>query len=148
MPHARIVYDKFHVLRRVNDALDETRRAEFFRQGDATRAALPGSSGNRVGSWQAASPRLSILLQRGRELFRQMAQALRWSMLERLQSTCCCTIGPRKLHRQALFDRIRGTRRSQRPVSVSAALLSAAYFASSFTVRPLMFLLGANRLRV
>jgi transposase len=27
LPHAAIVYDKFHVLHHVNDALDETRRA-------------------------------------------------------------------------------------------------------------------------
>jgi transposase len=42
LPHARIVYDKFHVPRHVNDALDETRRAEFFRQGGAARAVLRG----------------------------------------------------------------------------------------------------------
>jgi transposase len=42
LPHARIVYDKFHVLRHVNDAVDETRRAEFFRQGGAARGVLRG----------------------------------------------------------------------------------------------------------
>ena len=38
LPHARIVYDKFHVLRHASEALDETRRAEFFRQGAEARA--------------------------------------------------------------------------------------------------------------
>jgi len=42
LPHARIVYDKFHVLRHVNDAVDETRRAEFFRKGGAARGLLRG----------------------------------------------------------------------------------------------------------
>jgi len=42
VPHARIVHDKFHVLRHVNEALDETRRAEFFRQGAAARGLIRG----------------------------------------------------------------------------------------------------------
>jgi transposase len=42
LPHARIVYDKFHVLRHANDAVDETRRAEFFRKGGAARGLLRG----------------------------------------------------------------------------------------------------------
>jgi len=29
LPDARIAYDKFHLLRHVNDALDKARRAEF-----------------------------------------------------------------------------------------------------------------------
>jgi len=42
LPHARLVYDKFHVLRHVNDAVDETRRTEFFRKGGAARGLLRG----------------------------------------------------------------------------------------------------------
>ena len=42
LPQARIVYDKFHVLRHVNAAVDETRRAEFFRKGGAARGLLRG----------------------------------------------------------------------------------------------------------
>ena len=33
-PNCRIVYDKFHVLQHANKAIDEVRRAEFFRKGD------------------------------------------------------------------------------------------------------------------
>jgi transposase len=51
LPHARIVYDKFHVLRHVNDALDETRRAEFFRQGGATRALFRGKRWLLLRAW-------------------------------------------------------------------------------------------------
>jgi transposase len=32
LPHAKIVYDKFHVLRHASEALDETRRAESRRK--------------------------------------------------------------------------------------------------------------------
>ena len=36
------MYDKFHVLRHASDALDETRRAEFFRQGGEARGLIRG----------------------------------------------------------------------------------------------------------
>jgi transposase len=42
LPHAKIVYDKFHVLRHASEALDETRRAEFFRQGADARGLIRG----------------------------------------------------------------------------------------------------------
>ena len=51
LPDARIVYDKFHVLRHVNAALDETRRAEFFRQGGAARALLRGKRWLLLRAW-------------------------------------------------------------------------------------------------
>ena len=42
LPHAKLVYDKFHVLRHASEALDETRRAEFFRQGAEARGIIRG----------------------------------------------------------------------------------------------------------
>ena len=42
LPKAVVVFDKFHVMRHVNDAVDETRRQEFFRQGSHQRAAMRG----------------------------------------------------------------------------------------------------------
>ena len=42
LPHARIVYDKFHVLKHANAAVDETRRAEFFRKGGTLRGLVRG----------------------------------------------------------------------------------------------------------
>jgi transposase len=38
LPHAAIVYDKFHVLQHASATLDEVRRQEFFRAGDVMRA--------------------------------------------------------------------------------------------------------------
>ncbi len=42
LPRARIVYDKFHVLKHANAAVDETRRAEFFRKGGHLRGLVRG----------------------------------------------------------------------------------------------------------
>jgi transposase len=42
LPHARLVYDKFHVLKHANAAVDETRRAEFFRKGGRLRGLVRG----------------------------------------------------------------------------------------------------------
>jgi transposase len=41
-PNCRIVYDKFHVLQHANKAIDEVRRAEFFRKGGSMRGVLKG----------------------------------------------------------------------------------------------------------
>ena len=41
-PQCRIVYDKFHILRHANQAVDEVRRAEFFRKGGAARELVKG----------------------------------------------------------------------------------------------------------
>jgi len=42
LPEAAIVFDKFHVMKHVNAAVDETRRAEFFRLGGAMRGVIRG----------------------------------------------------------------------------------------------------------
>jgi len=40
--NCRIVYDKFHVLQHANKAIDEVRRAEFFRKGGGMRGVVKG----------------------------------------------------------------------------------------------------------
>jgi transposase len=42
VPEGRIVYDKFHVLQHAGPALEEVRRAEFFRKGGAARERVRG----------------------------------------------------------------------------------------------------------
>src|SRR5206468_807 len=39
---ARIVYDKFHIMQHANHAVDEVRRAEFFRKGGRMRGIVKG----------------------------------------------------------------------------------------------------------
>ena len=41
-PQCAIIYDKFHVMQHANKAIDETRSAEFFRQGGQKRALVKG----------------------------------------------------------------------------------------------------------
>jgi transposase len=40
--NCRIIYDKFHVLQHANKAIDEVRRAEFFRKGGRMRGVVKG----------------------------------------------------------------------------------------------------------
>jgi transposase len=51
LPHARLVYDKFHVLRHASEAVDETRRAEFFRKRGTARALVRGKRWLLLRSW-------------------------------------------------------------------------------------------------
>jgi transposase len=41
-PNCRIVYDKFHVMQHANAAVDEVRRAEYFRKGGRERSVVKG----------------------------------------------------------------------------------------------------------
>jgi transposase len=41
-PKCLIVYDKFHVIQHANQAVDEVRRAEFFRKGEKLRQIVKG----------------------------------------------------------------------------------------------------------
>lgn len=63
LPQARIVSDTFHVLRHATAALDEVRRAEFFRQGGEARGLVRGKR------W--------LLLRRWADLERDDRQTLR-----------------------------------------------------------------------
>jgi transposase len=50
-PQARLVYDKFHVLQHANAAIDEARRAEFFRQGGRRRELVKGKRWLLLSRW-------------------------------------------------------------------------------------------------
>ena len=41
-PQCKIVYDKFHIMQHANAAIDEVRKAEFFRQGPKKRGLIKG----------------------------------------------------------------------------------------------------------
>jgi transposase len=51
VPHCRIVYDKFHILQHAASAVDEVRRAEFFRKGGAARDIVRGKRWLLLSSW-------------------------------------------------------------------------------------------------
>jgi len=51
VPECRIVYDKFHILQHASRAVDEVRRAEFFRKGGAARDLVRGKRWLLLSSW-------------------------------------------------------------------------------------------------
>ena len=50
-PNCRIVYDKFHIMQHANDAMDEVRRAEFFRKGGRMRGLVKGKRWLLLSRW-------------------------------------------------------------------------------------------------
>jgi transposase len=55
-PQCRIVYDKFHVLQHANAAVDEVRRAEFFRKGGRQRGLVKGKRWLLLSRWMNLTP--------------------------------------------------------------------------------------------
>lgn len=51
VPQCRIVYDKFHILQHAGAAVDEVRRAEFFRKGGPSRDIVKGKRWLLLSSW-------------------------------------------------------------------------------------------------
>jgi Transposase len=51
VPGCRVVYDKFHILQHANAAIDEVRRAEFFRQGGRQRELAKGKRWLLLSRW-------------------------------------------------------------------------------------------------
>jgi transposase len=50
-PNCRIVYDKFHIMQHANAAIDEVRRAEFFRKGGRMRGMVKGKRWLLLSRW-------------------------------------------------------------------------------------------------
>ena len=56
LPQCKIIYDKFHVLQHASKAVDEVRRAEFFRKGGAAREIVRGKRWLLLSSWVNLDP--------------------------------------------------------------------------------------------
>jgi transposase len=54
-PQCKIVYDKFHIMQHANDAVDEVRRAEFFRKGKQGREVIKGKRWLLLSRWRNLS---------------------------------------------------------------------------------------------
>jgi transposase len=50
-PNCKIVYDKFHIMQHANAAIDEVRRAEFFRKGENLRSLIKGKRWLLLSRW-------------------------------------------------------------------------------------------------
>jgi transposase len=51
-PGCKIIYDKFHVMGHANDAIEEVRRAEFFRKGAKMRGLIKGKRWLLLSRWK------------------------------------------------------------------------------------------------
>jgi len=73
-PQCRIVNDKFHIIQHANDAVDEVRRAEFFRKGRKMRDVIKGKKWLLLSRWKNLIPRqrgvLNRLFQMNRRVFK------------------------------------------------------------------------------
>jgi transposase len=73
-PDCKIVYDKFHIIQHANDAIDEVRKAEFFRQGKEKRAVIKGKKWLLMSRWKnltgASRGELNRLFQMNRKVFK------------------------------------------------------------------------------
>ena len=49
--NCRIIYDKFHIMQHANGAVDEVRRAEFFRKGGRLRGLVKGKRWLLLSRW-------------------------------------------------------------------------------------------------
>jgi len=73
-PQCQIVYDKFHVIQHANDAVDEVRRAEFFRKGTKMRELVKGKKWLLLSRWKNLTTQqrgdMNRLFQLNRRLFK------------------------------------------------------------------------------
>lgn len=75
VPGCRIVYDKFHIIQHANDALEEVRRAEFFRKGRKMRDVIKGKRWLRLSRWKNLEPGKRGILNRLFQLNRRVFKA-------------------------------------------------------------------------
>lgn len=86
-PDCRIVFDKFHVMQHAGSAMDEVRRAEFFRQGGARRQLVRGKRWLLLTRWANLDSRKKQLLNQLFKLNRKVMKAyLLRESLDRLWS--------------------------------------------------------------
>jgi transposase len=73
-PNCSIVYDKFHIMQHANDAIDELRRAEFFRKGKEGREVVKGKRWLLLTRWVNLKPEqrhtMNELFAMNRKLFK------------------------------------------------------------------------------
>lgn len=78
-PQCRIVFDKFHVMQHAGKAVDEVRRAEFFRKGRRMRGLVKGKRWLLLTRWVNLDSRKRQLLN---ELFRLNRRMLKAYLLK------------------------------------------------------------------
>lgn len=74
-PECRIIYDKFHILQHANEAVNEVRRAEFFRKGGKLREVVKGKRWLLLTRWVNLDGRQKQLLNELFKLNRRVMKA-------------------------------------------------------------------------
>ena len=88
LPKCRIIYDKFHIMQHAGAAVDEVRRAEFFRKGGAARAVVKGKR------WLLLSRWVNLNTQKKRQLnalFALNRRVMKAYLLKRAWTGCGAT---------------------------------------------------------
>lgn len=75
LPKAAVVFDKFHVMMHVGKAVDETRRAEFFRQKGPLREIMRGKRWLLLTRWKNLNPQRRTELKDALALNRRLFKA-------------------------------------------------------------------------
>jgi transposase len=75
VPGCRIVYDKFHIIQHANDAVEEVRRAEFFRKGPRMRDVIKGKRWLLLSRWKNLESKQRGVLNRLFQLHRRVFKA-------------------------------------------------------------------------
>ena len=75
IPGCRMVYDKFHILQHANDAVEEVRRAEFFRKGGKMRDLIKGKRWLLLSRWKNLAQNQRGVLNRLFQLNRRVFKA-------------------------------------------------------------------------
>jgi transposase len=118
-PQCKIVYDKFHIMQHANDAIDEVRKEEFFRQGPKKRGLIKGKRWLLLSRWKNLTEQhrgdLNRLFQLNRRVFkayllkesleRLWNYSYRGAMLNYLNKW----MGQLKWQRLAPFEKLAGT---------------------------------------
>jgi transposase len=74
-PQCKIVYDKFHIMKHANEAVNEVRRAEFFRKGGRAREIVKGKRWLLLTRWVRLESDKKQLLNELFQLNRRMMKA-------------------------------------------------------------------------
>jgi transposase len=108
-PECRIVFDKFHVMQHANQAVDEVRRAEFFRKGGRMRGLVKGKRWLLLSRWVNLDGRKQQLLN---DLFRLNRRVMKAYLLkESLDRLWSFTYeGAAKRYRNQWMDQLRWQR--------------------------------------
>jgi transposase len=73
-PQARIIYDKFHVLKHLGEAMDEVRRREYARLSGEQRRFIKGQRYNLLSRWENLTPKgkkaLKVLFHANKRLYK------------------------------------------------------------------------------